>query len=316
MTLTSSEVTEELTPFEFAPGRKASWATLRRMLPDVETALFFGRAFKLDYKKLSKVIYTVFDGLPIVQALAAGDHSTDLQDYIVDVVPTDVIQKAGVQFTGPTPQGVLLPAMWDYIDLEVAKSLLEVANKLTGVLDALPSKYGDMAFKHMAKVNRQRPTIVGTYGARIHHPNVVNNLLILDVSGSMTEATVRAIAGDAVALGWKANATFAIVSNTCQVWEPGTYSVDDVLRAAEYGGTQYETLAPLFDQDWGTVITIADYDSSYSAKAPIASKPGRIASVIDISLVNRPTYLAECVGQLADKVEPLLIASSAHVLAS
>jgi hypothetical protein len=33
-----------------------------------------------------------------------------------------------------------------------------------------------------------------------------------------------------------------------------------------------------------------------------------------VSLVNRPTYLAECVGQLAAKVRPLLIAATSYVL--
>jgi len=258
----------------------------------------------------------VFDKLPIVQALSSGNHSVDLQDYIVTTVPTHVQEQMadkGVTLDD-IPKGEILPAMWDYIDLEVAKSLMEVASKLAGVLDALPSKYGDMTFQHMARFNAKRPMTVGSYNARIRHQNVSRNLLILDASGSMTEQTVRSIAGDAVALGWKANATFALVSNTTKVWEPGTYSVDDVLRAAEYGGTQYETLAPLFEDDWGTVITIADYDSSWNARPAIAAMPGRIAKVLDISLVNRNTFLAEVVGQLADEVEPLLIATSSHVL--
>ena len=133
----------------------------------------------------------------------------------------------------------------------------------------------------------------------------------------MSETTVRAIVEDVVALGYKANAHLAIVSETATVWEPGNYGVQDVLKVAEYGGTYYEKLAPLFNKDWGTVITIADYDSSQDAYRYIgANCKGRIGQVLDLSLVNRPTYLAEVVGQLAHSVEPLLVGNTARVIGS
>ena len=56
-------------------------------------------------------------------------------------------------------------------------------------------------------------------------------------------------------------------------------------------------------------MTIADYDSSYSAKTAIGLLNGHIDTVLDISLVSCPTFLAECVGQLADETKPLLIAA-------
>ena len=55
-------------------------------------------------------------------------------------------------------------------------------------------------------------------------------------------------------------------------------------------------------------VTIADYDSSLGAKQVLASRSGRIGTVLDISLVGKPTFLSECVGQLADEVKPLLVA--------
>ena len=61
---------------------------------------------------------------------------------------------------------------------------------------------------------------------------------------------MRAIVGDVVALAYKANATLAVVSNHTYYWNPGEYSVDSVLSVAEFGGTQYETLIPLLQQDW------------------------------------------------------------------
>jgi len=118
-----------------------------------------------------------------------------------------------------------------------------------------------------------------------------------------------------VSLAYLANAHLAIVSNTTTHWEPGNYDSTSVLAKAEFGGTHYETLEDLLQRDWGTVITVADYDSSISAADSIASKcRGSIDEVVDVSLVDRPTYLAEVVGQLAAKVTPVLIAQSRYVL--
>jgi hypothetical protein len=313
MTMSSPELKRALELFEFAPGKKASWSTLKRLLPDVKTALFFAKAYRLNYQQLSALIYGLFK-TPLFAALGSGEHSVDLQDYLVDTIPPDVWpEDVAPDFQQDVPHGEFLPELLDAAMITIAKSISEVADKLGAVLDSLPSKEGSMVFQTMAKMNRQRPTI-GVHQAGIQHQRVQSNLVILDVSGSMTEDTISAIVNDVVALSWKANAHLAIVSNNTYVWEPGTYNVEDVLHRAEYGGTRYETLAPLFDRDWGTVITIADYDSSPYAKQPIAQRTGRVGKVLDVSLVNRPTYLAEVVGQLADEVEPLLVASTSYVL--
>ena len=130
----------------------------------------------------------------------------------------------------------------------------------------------------------------------------------------MSESTIEKIVEPVVGLGYMADAHLVIVSNTATHWGPGEYTVDAVMEAAEFGGTHYETLAPLFERDWGTVVTIADYDSSWSAKGALASCNGSIQQVLDISLVNSPTFLAECLGQLAAEVRPLMIASTNYVL--
>ena len=87
----------------------------------------------------------------------------------------------------------------------------------------------------------------------------------------------------------------------------------DVLAKAEYWGTHYEQLVPLFEKDWGTVVTIADYDSAPYAKQALSGCVGKVGTVLDISLVNRPTFLAECVGQLADEVKPLLVGPNPYL---
>jgi hypothetical protein len=115
-------------------------------------------------------------------------------------------------------------------------------------------------------------------------------------------------------MSYMANAHLAIVSSTTTHWEPGAYDSAAVLREAEFGGTHYETLKSLLDRDWGVVVTVADYDSSPSAKSVLSRCHGTIDQVLDISLVNRPTFLAECVGQLAAEVKPLLVANTSYVL--
>lgn len=312
MTVSSSELRQSLDLLELKPGKLVSWKALGSLLPDVETALFFAKAYDLDYAKLARLLERLFSS-SVLGALQHGDHSLELQDYLVDTIPEDVLPQAAPSFVDAPPKAEILPYLWEQAETTIAQSIKDVALKLAGTLDLLPSKEGSMTFSHMAKLNKQRPA-VGTYGASIKHKRQAENLVILDVSGSMNEDTVRGIISDVIALSWKANAHLAIVSNTCFHWEPGTYNVADVLREAEFAATRYEKLAPLMQRNWGTVVTIADYDSSYGAKDLLAGCTGRIGQVLDISLVNQPTFLAECVGQLADEVKPLLIAQSHVVL--
>ena len=306
MSKSTSSSSNDMTLFEVKPDIYLSAGTLRRHLPTVELALFFAKVYQLDYTKLGRLLRMLFD-TPVVQALTEGSHSVELQDYLVETVPTEILAEMQ-QFTSePMPSSEVLVQLWKSLEVEVAKSIQEVANKLAGTLHLLPSKEGDMLFASMAKINRLRPT-VGVYGAHIRHAPVPEVLVVLDVSGSMTEETIEAIIGDVVAMSYNANASLAVVSNSAFLWAPGGYSVKDVLAKAEYGGTHYEQLRPLFDQSWGTVITIADYDSSPSAMKILANCKGHIGQVLDISLVSRTTFLAECVGQLADEVRPLMLA--------
>lgn len=314
MTLTSSEVSARLKPFAITPQKLVSWATLEKMLPDIPTALFFAKAFKLNYDQLSELLYGLFKN-DVVSALSSGGHSTTLQGYIIDTVPEEVRKKVvRPDYVQESVHAEILPEVWDSLTLTISKTIADVAQRLGTVLDKLPSVNGVMSFQHMAKLNRQRPT-VGDYRATIQHAHHPKALVILDVSGSMSEHTIRALAEDVVALSYKANASLALVSTNTFVWDPNTFDVSDVLRTAEYGWTRYETLAPLLNEDWSTVITIADFDSSPDAKRYIGQNAtGHIGQLFDISLVDRPTYLAECVGQLADSVEPLLVASAGRAL--
>jgi hypothetical protein len=324
----SSDLRASLDLFEVKPGVQFSVATLRDLLPDVETVLFFGKVYKLDANQLATLIHVVINS-DLSSALFAegGEHSNELQDYLLDgwldtetgewheaILDSLTYEEGDIEFSPDVPRGEILPEVWKSLEVEVANSIAAVAAKLESVVNLLPGKQGSMVFNSMMKLNAKRPTI-GDFRAKVHHEPVKENMVILDVSGSMNADTVGRIVEDVVALSYMANAHMAIVSSDTTYWEPGTYSVQSILDAATYGGTHYETLLPLFTgRDWGVVITVADYDSSPSAQKRLAKATGRIDLVLDISLVNRPTFLAECVGQLADETRPLLIGNSAYVL--
>lgn len=315
--MSSSELTESLTVFTVKPGVAFTVGNLRSMLTEVETALFFAKLYKLDAREVGRLLALLFN-TDLTRALftEGRTHSNELQDYLIelsDFVPQEIRAEYGLKFHSAPPKGEILPEVWKMVELTIADSIQQVADKLGSTVGLLPGKKGEMVFKSLMTVNAKRP-VLGTYKANIHHKRQQENLLILDVSGSMTENTIRTIVDDVVALSYMANAHLAIVSNTVTYWEPGTYSSDSVLKAAEFCGTHYEELAPLFDRDWGVVITVADYDSVWEARSVIAACPGRIGKVLDVSLVDQPTFLASCVGQLAQEVEPILIGSSSHVL--
>lgn len=312
-----SSTSADLRLIEVSPGRSVPVGILKEFLPDVETALFFGKAYDLPYHKLSELLVTVFDTNDTMQELLAGDHSQELQDYMVETVPEDVWSVTQDQgYEADVPHAEILPEVWRDLEVTIAKSVADVAVKLEGVLDRLPGKTGAMVFKQLAGLNKQRPTL-GQFNAHVHHKRQGKNLVVLDVSGSMTESTIRRIVDEVVALAYEAEASLAIVSDSAMLWDAGNFDSDIVLASAEFSGTHYEKLTPILDQDWDVVVSVADYDSSTSAKTWVgANAKGRIGEVLDISLVNRPTFLAEVLGTLADKVTPILIGSSHRVLNS
>lgn len=315
-TLSSTELDDSLRVVEVKPGVNFSLQSLRDMLPDTETVLFFGKVFELDYYQLSELLGLLHNST-VAQALfnEADYHSTDLQSYVIDVCPPGA-SKGKLKFKPEVPKGEVLPEVWKAMQIEVADSIVTVARKLKDVVGLMPGKKGSMVFKSMMKMNAKRPTI-GVHQAHLHHAPVKENLLILDVSSSMSRQTIETIVDDVVAMAYLANMHLVIVSNTATHWEPGTFDSSSVLTEAEFGGTHYETLHGVLSRDWGVVVTVADYDSSVAAKTHLAANvTGHIDQLLDVSLVNRPTYLAECVGQFATEARPLLVANTPRVLGS
>lgn len=303
----------------FANGRAFPTKFLQGTLPDVETVLFFSKVYELEATDVANLLHACVPS-DVVTALTqeAADHSQSLQDYLVDEYQdvdgswyyNDLECVAGQPGTKAPVDAEILPEMWKNLELTIADSIKKVASTISGTIEHMPGRTGEMIFQTLAKVNARRPTL-GDYRAGFKHDHVKRVLVVFDVSGSMSESTVRTIVDDVVGLAYEANASLAIVSNTCTFYQPGGFSTADVLRDAEYGGTHYETLQPLFTgQDWDVVISIADYDSSPSAKSVLSRCDAKIGQLFDVSLVSRSTYLAECLAHMASEVRPLLIASN------
>ena len=303
----------------FASGKSFPTTFLRDSLKDVETAMFFAKVYDLQPQEVAHILQVCVPS-PVVTALTneADMHSQSLQDYLVEqyqdengdwVYPDAEFFEAVPGYKAPV-DAEILPEVWKNIELTIAQSIKDVADTIGSAIERMPSKTADIVFKTLAKVNARRPTL-GDYKATFQHEQQKRVLVVFDVSGSVSAETVRTIVDDVVGLAYEANAALVLISNTAIYYSAGGFSTDQVLSDAEFGGTHYEHLAPLFTgQDWDAVISIADYDSSPSAAAVLSRCDGKIGQLFDVSLVNRSTYLAECLAPMATEVRPLLIASN------
>jgi hypothetical protein len=224
----------------FNSGRAFPTKFLKDALPDVETALFFAKVYDLDPSDVSLVLQTCVPS-PVVDALTAqaGDHSMSLQDYLVeefhdgcDWVYPDLEFLDALPGTKAPVDAELLPEVWKNIELTIADSIAKVASTISGTIEHMPGRTGEMVFQTLAKVNARRPTL-GDYRAGFKHEQVKKVLVIFDVSGSVSAPTVKTIVDDVVGLAYEANAALAIVSNSCFWYQAGAFSTDQVLGDAE-----------------------------------------------------------------------------------
>lgn len=304
---------KDFTLIEVQQGRRWPLETLRKTLKSPVWVVRFGLMFGLDARELGALMRLLFPESDIVKALTleGGDHSGHLQNYVVSL-GYDSELFAGVPVSAPEapdPEEGLIKELFERAEVQIADSLDDLIRGTADAMALMPGKEARMALKELWKVNKKTNSI-GTYEAGFEAEEVPENLVIFDVSGSMGEDTVGRTVEEVVAAAVHAKAHLAIVSTHAYNWAPGEYDSKVVLATAEFGGTQYEKLAPLFDRDWGVVLTIADYDSSWSAAQVLKNCPGRIGLLLDISLVSRTTFLAECLAPLADEVRPLMVARS------
>ena len=301
----------DLDIMEVAPGVIFPVSWLRKTLKKPVHAVKFGKAFNLRTHELSSLLRLLFPNSDVVEALtlSAKYHSNQLQDYIVSLGYEYLIADGEVAVAPEDPDDDgLLVEMFEQARITVASTFDEVAEAIDDVMGAMPGKQGRMAIKSVLKANRRVQKKLGVDEVQIVHGHHPDNLVIFDTSGSMTEEWVEKLVDAVVNMAMQANAHLAIVSSTSRVWRPGEYDTNSVLSEAEYAGTHYETLKPLFDgRQWGTVVTVADYDSALGAKRELAKSDGSIELLLDISLVHRPTFLAECLEHMAKETRPILV---------
>jgi hypothetical protein len=308
-------IKQERQVFRFTSGPAFPVKFLQDSIGDVETLMFVASLYHATPDEVAKLLNLCVPS-DVVSALTtqAEAHSSTLQDYLVQYCWDEdngwVFEPMfipGAQGSTAPVHAELLPEVWKNLEITIANSIAEVADKIGDTISELPGRTGEMVFQTLATVNATRPTI-GDYRAGIKHKQVKKVLVVFDVSGSMSEDTVRTIVDDVVGLAYEANASLVTVSNAAFWYPAGGFSTQQVLEDAEYMGTHYEQLLPCFQEDWDVVVTIADYDSSYGAKRVLEQAQGKIGQLLDISLVSRSTFLAECLAPLADEVRPLLIA--------
>ena len=284
---------------------------LKEAVPDIETAVFFAAALDLSLHDTSCMLERLFPHESVVRFFTEGDHSTTLQQYIVDPQYVPGVHDMPVsQYVGQPPQSVLLTHLLDYATTPVGSSIAEVASSIGTILSKFPHKAGNMSLRHLANFNHRRNQ-VGSFSATIQHQPEERNLVILDDSGSMGPQLIQAIADEVVALSYSINATLVLVSNTARRWAPGAFTTASVLEHTQFGGTYYEELQPVLNESWDRVVTIADFDSSGSAADYLRRKAkGSIGTIYDVSLVNRPTFLSIALNHLASKRHQIFLANS------
>lgn len=283
---------------------------LRQNIKKFELAVFFADLYKLTNRQFSDLLDICGLDRTVWDALVEGGHSTELQDYGLDL--DEEFDITVLQGTGQVAvkDDVALVALFEAAAVVIADSIQEVADALGNKLGSLPVGEAQMMFSALHSFNVKRNSIgdfkAGIYRDRSKAKSKV--LVILDDSGSVTPGTIEAIADDVVQLSYSVNASLAMVSSTTRYFQAGTFNTQDVLAVAEYGGTQYETLAQVLSEDWDEVITIADYDSSPYAEGSLAANAScRIKKIWDIGLENQSSYLAECLSQFAESVSPIVI---------
>ena len=283
---------------------------LRQNIKKFELAVFFADLYKLTNRQFSDLLDICGLDRTVWDALVEGGHSTELQDYGLDL--DEEFDITVLQGTGQVAvkDDVALVALFEAAAVVIADSIQEVADALGNKLGSLPVGEAQMMFSALHSFNVKRNSIgdfkAGIYRDRSKAKSKV--LVILDDSGSVTPGTIEAIADDVVQLSYSVNASLALVSSTTRYFQAGTFNTQDVLAVAEYEGTQDETLAQVLSEDWDEVITIADYDSSPYAKQSLAANAScRIKKIWDIGLENQSSYLAECLSQFADEVSPIVI---------
>ena len=271
-------------------------------------------------------IFSALDLGSVADAISAGGHSTTLQTWLEEEgltipVPDDELVldegKEQQDFEADPDLDTLLELVNTAL-VKLPQSIRELGEGLfLEVLSKQPSGQASYALDHIMAVSKFGQ--VGTVKTQMEYEVDTNAVVVVDDSGSMGVALGRAIAEPIVRLADSLKCDLILVSSTATRFPAGTFDVQTILDHWENGWTFYNQLIPFFkdvSQSYDVIVTIADYDSHSEHKAEILKKCGAHAQVLyDINVAYttdgdgnlKTSYLAECLGQLADRVVPVFV---------
>ncbi len=271
-------------------------------------------------------IFSALDLGSVADAISAGGHSSTLQTWLEEeglVIPVpddELVIDEGYTLDEAEPDEDLdtLLTLVNTALVKLPTSIRELGEGLfLEVLSKQPSGQASYALDHVMQVSKFGQ--VCTVKTQMEYEVDTTAVVVADCSGSMGIALGRAIAEPIVRLADSLKCDLILVSTTAVRFPAGTFSVETVIDNWQNGWTYYNQLIPCFkdiSQSYDVVVTIADYDSHAEHKREILAKCGARAQVLyDINVQYtedadgniKTSFLAECLGQLADRVVPVFV---------
>ena len=271
-------------------------------------------------------LFRALDLGTVANYLAEGGHSTELQDWW---------DANGIVFPVPEHEAVITADEAAVIEDEegdadtlldlVNTSLVKLPTTITELADGVfvdvlskqPSGQANYVMDYLMQVSKFGQ--IGTVKTGLEYQADTKAAIVLDCSGNMGRKLGEAIAESVVKLADTLKCDLILVSSTAVRLPAGTFGVKTVLANWQNQLTLYNQLIPHFrdiSQSYDVVITIADYDSISSHKSQIMQEcNARIQQVYDVCVEHtldsngnlRTSFLAECLGQLADNVIPVFV---------
>lgn len=271
------------------------------------------------------VIFNALNLGTVADALSEGGHSTELQTWLkeqgieipVEQFGEDIVDNGSDEHVADDDLDTLIDLVNNAL-VKLPATLQELSDGLfIDVLAQLPTDKAEYVLDHLMQLSKFGQ--IGTVKQGLEYQQAARAVVILDDSGSMGTDLGRAIVEPVVRLADSLQCDLILVSSTARRFPAGTFGVATVMQAWENRYTWYNQLIPFFrdvSQSYDIAITIADYDSHSEHKTQIRREcKARIQTVYDVNVQFRQqldgslstTYLAECLGQLADRVVPVFV---------
>ena len=271
-------------------------------------------------------IFSALDLGEVADAISAGGHSSTLQTWLeeegltIPVLDDEVVVDEGKDqqdFEDDTDLDTLLDLVNNAL-VKLPESIRALGEGLfLEVLSKQPAGQASYTLDHVMQVSKFGQ--IGTVKTQMEYEQDTNAVVVADCSGSMGLALGRAIAEPIVRLANSLKCDLILVSSEAKRFPAGTFDVQTILDNWQNGWTFYNQLIPHFrdiTQSYDVIVTIADYDSHIEHLREINSKCAARAQVLyDINVQYtededgnvKTSFLAECLGQLADRVVPVFV---------